>query len=805
MVATLCWMFAVVLLPAPADTVAAAVPAVAESAGVSRPAPAAADTARTRRVVREFPTVEVRALLPDLKSNQTVHEIPATALRAYPIDRVADVVALQPGVVALGEELHVRGGRAGETLTTLDGVSLGEPLRQRPMELPVLAVRSVELVSGTPETRHAGSTAGVLDLHTVDPGDRPEGEVRWSSDLGLDTHFDRVSGRVSAPIAPLHLGVVAAGDATLDNTSFPALRTDIGIPFAWRAENRLLGYLQLSTGEHPGRVALQLLGSRQVHQPFDPAWSLRGYAGVDSFNERAFSDTMIPGYTPYNAADHKAVTDDRRFATLLTATGMHGPHRGTLTFGWLGTRTATTVTGAHVVPAPDAVLQPMYSPYPEGDKFHVIFGDDPLYRASGSDVYSLRADADIDTRTITPLRVGAGGTWSRGWLDEFDAMLTKQNLDSLRSYRFTAPGGFAYAQGRWQSGELVVNAGLRAEYYTAGPEGPHQTLPGSADGHISLLPRLGIAFPISSRDVASMSYSRVQQDPDRDLLYDQRVKISNRQPLGNPALNPVVMISYEGALKHLFTATWALQGSFFYRDVAHMAGARDYQTPGGAVDLRYTDEDQASSAGFELSAIHSRDDAHRFEAHYTFMHAWGYESRPEGDPYGPALAPGIPPIGETPLSWDRRHALLVTGVWQWWGRVTLAWSSALGSPLPWTPKPVRQPATDVTLQNSRRLGWSEITHLSASWSPPYVLGFTFGLEVRNLFNDRSEVTATVDGYPNPVINTFYDDYGAYRTETGLSGGAYQSRAGGTPHWVPVHDPRLLVTPRTIRFSLGRRW
>ena len=64
-----------------------------------------------RRVVREFPTVEVRSLLHDLKSSETVHPIPAVTLRALPIDRLVDVIALQPGVVAQGEELHVRGGR----------------------------------------------------------------------------------------------------------------------------------------------------------------------------------------------------------------------------------------------------------------------------------------------------------------------------------------------------------------------------------------------------------------------------------------------------------------------------------------------------------------------------------------------------------------------------------------------------------------------------------------------------------------------------------------------------------------------
>src|SRR6185436_6433720 len=121
---------------------------------------------------------------------------------------------------------------------------------------------------------------------------------------------------------------------------------------------------------------------------------------------------------------------------------------------------------------------------------------------------------------------------------------------------------------------------------------------------------------------------------------------TNRQPLGNPALRPTRMISYEAAVKHLFGPEWALQTSFFYRDVAFMAGARDYQTGNGPVDLRYTDEDQGSSAGFELSLVRDVGERRRIEAHYTFMHAWGYESRPEGDPDGPLRDVNTAPISE---------------------------------------------------------------------------------------------------------------------------------------------------------------
>ena len=66
----------------------------------------------------------------------------------------------------------------------------------------------------------------------------------------------------------------------------------------------------------------------------------------------------------------------------------------------------------------------------------------------------------------------------------------------------------------------------------------------------------------------------------------------------------------------------------------------------------------------------------------------------------------------------------------------------------------------------------------------------------------------MDGYPNPVINTVYDDYSAYRTESGQGGGAFWVPTGigtGTGYWVPVHDPRLFNPPRTVRISVGASW
>ena len=257
----------------------------------------------------------------------------------------------------------------------------------------------------------------------------------------------------------------------------------------------------------------------------------------------------------------------------------------------------------------------------------------------------------------------------------------------------------------------------------------------------------------------------------------------------------------------MFAATWAAQLGVFYRDVYGQVGARNFAVFPGGYELRYTNQDEAHALGFEAGLLHETG-RRRAELHYTWMQTDGSESRPEGDPYGPVRGARVPPVADQPLSWDRRHTLSFSGFWPLFERWTFAWSTVIGSALPWTPKPLREVFDDPSRMNSARLDWTESTDVSLRWDPPILpVPLTFGLEVRNLFDNRSERVATLDGYPHPAINTLYDDYGAYRTETGRSGGAYwfDADGDGAPEWVPVNDPRLFNPPRRLRVSLGARW
>ncbi len=791
----------------------------------TRPAAAAPRTvpdsaAAPAKIVRQFPAVEVRSPLHDLRSAQVVHAVREDVLHSLPADGLAGVVALQPGVVAQGGELHVRGGRAGETAMVLDGVSLLEPLRGSATSVPLAALRAAELASGAPDARDAATLAGVLTLRPSDPGARPSGEWSWQGSGEREHRFDRASARISAPLPATGWGVIAAGEGTFDDTWMPRLRsrsgsTVLGVPLGWRARNDAALSLRLAPVANPRRTSLQLLAGRSVREPFDPQWSVDGYVFVPANPKLppVYSDVPLPGYARYRAADHLAITDDRRLAAIATGELPFAPLRTLVTLGWLRDRTVTATGGTRGVEG--RITRPRYLNPEDVDLLHVFWGDDPYVRQADTDTWTLRADGVRATRTNGLLQAGLGTTYeavavrstdwfATGWSQNGDPLMVP--IDTVRAFRAFAPGGFAYVQDRWEHAGMILDVGLRLDLWTAGPQADRQSLP--ADGRVlaTWSPRFAVAYPVSVRDVFTLAYARVHQAPPRDLLYDSRTVASNREPLGNPALEPATAIGVDAALKHLLSATSAIQLAVFVRDVYGQPGARLVRAGSGPANLRYVGEDEGQAVGGEAEFVRDDGDGRRVSLSWTWMQAWGNESRSAGDPYGVLRESRSTLRADTPLSWDQRHTLRAHAAWRARGGWAFAWTTQASSALPWTPKPLRAPQTDAGAIDSRRLDTFEATDVDVRWAPKRARGWELSCSIRNLFDHRGESLATVDGYPNPYVNTTYDDYGAHRTLTGRGGGGWWVVPSlGSPYWIDVHDPRLSNPPRAVRFGLATRW
>ena len=615
-------------------------------------------------------------------------------------------------------------------------------------------------------------------------------------------------------------GIVASGEATLDDTHLPRLRTPderdvLGVPVGWRGDNRLLAHVKLAPVRSTGGPMLEIVFDRRVEKPYDPAWSLDGWATPCAEPESCltgpgFSPVELPGYTRWKAADHLPTNDTRRLATILSWTRTSPGRRLGGALAWMR-QDEVRSPGAH---DDDSYVtlenRPEYGlpDWTTSDPFHVYGGEWSLFRSSRAERFFARADAVVASGPRVTWRGGLGGTYDAVRMHELDGFQFDRGLDSLRAYEAWAPGAFAYAGGQFAHEGMVAHLDLRAEWFTPGPQARLQSFPGEARSLVSLQPRLGIAFPLGNRDAVSLSYVRIEQNPARDFLYDNRRRIDGRQPLGNVELETSGMISYQAALKHLFGERLYLQAAVFYRDIFSQVGARNFSAPGALRVRRYESADNGYVGGFEVSLLREDGEKSRLEAHYTYMNARGTQSLEEGDPYGLSRGERAEPIEATPLNWDRRHTLALAvsrrerGNW-WW-----SWTTRVGSGLPWTPRERRTLESSLEDVNSRRFPWAEWTDVSVRWTPP-VLGrrLELGLDARNLFDERIDARAAVDGYPNPVINTVYDDYGAYRTETGQGGGAYWNDVDGDgyPGWVAVGDARLVLPGRSARLQVAARW
>ncbi len=771
------------------------------------------------RISRVFDEFIVRAKLDDIESSRTLRTLTASTLARLPVDGLRDAIALQAGVIAQGGELHVRGGRVGDVSMVVSGVPLADPLRDHPFDLPLLAVERAELISGGLAGRDGGTIAGVLDVRTVAPPDRLETTFSWQSTAGAAPRYDRYSARVGTPIGARY-GIVASGEVTLDDTHLPALRTPderevIGVPIGWRGDNRLLAHVKLAPVRSKGGPMLEIVFDRRVEKPYDPAWSLVGWATPcvepeSCLTGPGFSPTELPGYTPWNAADHLPTNDTRRIATILSWTRTGTGRRLGGALAWMRQEERRAPGGSHDDSYVTPENRPLYGPYdsPTSDPFHVYRGEWSLYHESRAERLFARVDGVIESGPRVTWRGGVGATYDAVRLHELDGFQFDRKLDSLRAYEAWAPGGFAYAGGQFVHEGMVAHLDLRAEWFTAGPQARLQSIPGDGRSIVSLQPRLGIAFPLGDRDAVSLSYVRIEQNPARDFLYDNRLRIDGRQPLGNTGLTTAGMISYQAALKHLFGERLYLQAAVFYRDIFSQIGARNSIAPDRLPVRRYESADNGYVGGFELSLLRDVGERSHLEAHYTYMNARGTQSLEEGDPYGLSIGQRPQSIEATPLNWDRRHTIAVAVSRRAGKAWSLSWATRVGSGLPWTPRERRTLLSSYEEVNSRRFPWVEWTDIGVRWTPHlYGRWLEFGLDVRNLFDERIDAKAAVDGYPNSRINTVFDDYGAYRTETGLGGGAYwnDSDGDGLPGWVPVGDDRLLLPGRSVRLQAGVRW
>ena len=165
--------------------------------------------------------VQVGNLLVPRDEVVTTQRVQGDFLEHLPVDRLNDLLALQPGVVASGRDgplaLSIRGGRADEAVTYVDGVpvtpgyrglGLGTPGTQ--ISVGTNAVQEASITTGAASAEYGDAQSGVISLVTRTGGSSFHGALSYQTDEpfgvrprpGLQSHRGEPRRPASRVISP---------------------------------------------------------------------------------------------------------------------------------------------------------------------------------------------------------------------------------------------------------------------------------------------------------------------------------------------------------------------------------------------------------------------------------------------------------------------------------------------------------------------------------------------------------------------------------------------------------------------------
>ncbi|GAB5410789.1 MAG: hypothetical protein BalsKO_31540 [Balneolaceae bacterium] len=235
----------------------------------------------------------------------------------------------------------------------------------------------------------------------------------------------------------------------------------------------------------------------------------------------------------------------------------------------------------------------------------------------------------------------------------------------------------AYSQVKLEFDDLIVNAGLRFDYFEPDyvvprdlnqateplipdPNDPSQLISNrvDADPSYQLSPRLGIAFPISESGVMRFSAGLFYQSPRLDRLYQNpnfaASEGASQVSYGNAGLKPERTLQFEVGLQQGLSETLGLDLTIFSKDIRELAGTEAGLDRNGRAFSRLINLDYGTIKGATISLYQRGLGAVSWTLDYTLQFANGSASDPSVT-FQRFLAGIDPVIKIDRLNWDKRH------------------------------------------------------------------------------------------------------------------------------------------------------
>jgi hypothetical protein len=645
-------------------------------------------------VVREEKAIEVTAerRLVEVKQGATVRSVNANEIRNLAVTTVGDVLQQQAGVSTDAEQIHIRGGRADETVFVVNGVANRDLVTGQSTagNLNARSVSEVNVATGAYDVRYGNALSGVVEIKLK------EGTEKFQT--GITTSAGSYGGRAWQ--------VVASGPDVLWTPGLKAI--GIKIPGTFTSILDISGslfetrfnYLDLPNASLSERTILPPTHPR-LHSSYTDSFFGHTFTYPDMWSPS--EDNRWAGryglFWKPNVVDKLSWTFSKRIAidqgfsrTFLSAQGDLGDpaypwqwhhriaHASTFFednvqtgLQWRRTLSTTGFTEAQLSRYFFAQRQDvdgkMWWDYVEPDDRGTFPLGDPRrddYFTDTGDNYQWS-----DRRTTS-----WGLTWNitqRYHHNEIEAGLehqwqTVQYLSIENPWVFDRDGlgqshdqwlvhpwvGDVFVRDRLEFEGFAANVGLRADYWMVGREAEmaladttrHNVAATERAGFydetrsffgrrtkVHLSPRVIVSHPITESSSFFFNYGEFTQNPSYRYVYSKLNSISSESfPLqGNPNINPQVSVNYEVGAKHQFLEHAAANLTFFVRDVYDYPSATRVDPISGtniASYFIYLNGHFARSKGVELEVEKRRSHHWSAKASYSYQQTKGKSSNP---------------------------------------------------------------------------------------------------------------------------------------------------------------------------------
>ncbi|MFP4548619.1 MAG: TonB-dependent receptor [Fidelibacterota bacterium] len=601
-----------------------------------------------------------------------------------------EIIELQAGVI----NGHFRGGRSGEVMYIVDGIPMNDAYSgSAPFQVENEIVQEVEVISGTFNAEYGQAMSGIVNIVTKEGQDHYAGKISFfggdyvSDKTDIFMHIDDIN-----PLAVNNSQFNFSGPVPFfgDRLSFSILgrlnNTD-----GWMYGQRLFMPKDSSdfSGEDP---YIEATGDKKyVSMNASQKITLQGkltlkvfekdklnYSGF--YTDRNFSEfDRLFKYNPEGNYDRDSYSlqNSLQYTRSLSAG----------TFLTVNLSRSNTEYGQYVYKDEH---DPRYVP------IHLLNGTGSNgFSTGGMRMWHHHRDniTDIAKMNLTSQvnkinKVGAGISYKKSNLSLHEFQIYFDEKDQLQippdsswynnSYNHKPEEIAIYIQDKIEVGDMIINAGLRYDYFNPDGEVPEQFYntrdaeKKPAEKSSQLSPRFGIAYPITDRGVIHFSYGHFFQVPNYEYLYINPdfevslIQIQGDQPprgsfnsMGNAELKPEKTVSYEIGIKQALTDRMSIDVTMYNKDIRDLIGQETRTDLFGGKYWRYINRDYANVKGITL-AFELLETAYTpgFSIDYTYQSAKGNASSPGDEWINQQQDPPVQTEKKLrPLDWDQTHSL----------------------------------------------------------------------------------------------------------------------------------------------------